>query len=101
MRYFFCKLHSPRATFPGDITPQELALMKEHSSYWRQQMQQGRVVVFGPVGDPAGAYGILVLQLPDGEAAEPLLANDPVILAGGNFRFECHPMLQAVLPEPA
>jgi hypothetical protein len=38
MRYFFCKLHGPRASFPADITPEELALMKAHSAYWSEQM---------------------------------------------------------------
>lgn len=99
MRYFVCKLHGPRSTFPADITPEEVALMQVHSAYWRTQMEQHkRVVVFGPVADPAGVYGILVLQLPDEEAPEPLLGADPVIEADRGFRFECAPMVQAVLP---
>lgn len=99
MHYFFCKLHGPRPTFPADITPEEMLLMKAHSDYWRGQMKQERVVVFGPVADPAGVYGILVMQLPDGEAAGQLVNDDPVIKADCGFRFECHPMIQAVVPQ--
>ncbi|GGA49205.1 YciI family protein [Dyella nitratireducens] len=100
MRHFFCKLHGPRATFPADITPEERALMKEHADYWREQMSKGYAVVFGPVMDPAGAYGILVMQLPDDMAPEPLVDGDPVMKAERGFRFEIHPM-HAVLPPPA
>jgi len=98
MRYFFCKLHAPRSSFAADITPEETALMKAHADYWREQMGHGRVVVFGSVMDPAAAYGILVMQLPDDMAPEPLLDADPVMQGGHGFRFDCHPM-RAVWPE--
>lgn len=100
MRYFFCKLHGPRASFPADITPEELALMKAHSAYWSEQMGRGHVVVFGPVSDPAAVYGILVMQLPDELEPAALIENDPVIKAARGFRFEYHPM-RAVLPQQA
>lgn len=98
MHYFFCKLHGPRATFPADITPEETALMKAHADYWRAQMSEGYVVVFGPVMDPSAAYGILVMQLPDDMTPAPLISGDPVIQAERGFRFECHSM-RAVLPQ--
>lgn len=100
MHYFFCKLHGPRATFPADITPEEGALMKAHVDYWREQMHKGYVVVFGPVMDPATAYGVLVMQLPESVAPESLIDGDPVIQAECGFRFEFHPM-RAVLPQQA
>ncbi len=31
---FFVKLIPPRATFPGDITPEEMATMKRHADYY-------------------------------------------------------------------
>jgi len=99
MPHFFAKLHGPRTTFPADITPEEMTLMKAHSDYWREQMRKGYVVVFGPVRDPAAAYGVLVMQLPDGVDAASLINDDPVIQADCGFRFEWHPM-QAVLPQP-
>jgi uncharacterized protein YciI len=97
MPHYFCKLTPPRPGFPADITPDEAALMGTHAAYWRARMDEGAVVVFGPVSDPAGAYGILVLQLPEGADPQPLVDADPVILAGAGFRFEVHPM-RAVLP---
>lgn len=100
MHNFFCKFYGPRATFPADITPEEMALMKAHADYWREQMDKGYVVVFGPVMDPAATYGILVLQLPDDVTPASLLEGDPAIKSGRGFRFEAHPM-RAVLPQPA
>lgn len=100
MRHFFCILRGPRPTFPADITPGEREMMKAHAAYWREQMAQGYVVVFGPVEDPKATYGILVMQLPDGMHPEPLLDSDPVILANGGFHFEYHSM-RAVLPHPS
>lgn len=100
MPHYFCKLLSPRSTFPADITPAEAALMGTHATYWRERMGEGLVAVFGPVFDPGGAYGILVLQLADGADARALTDADPVIVADAGFRFEVHPM-QAVLPTPS
>lgn len=98
MQHFFCKLHGPRATFPADITPEEMALMKAHADYWREQMSHGHVIVFGPVRDPAAVYGILVMQLPEDMVPDQLVNEDPVLKADRGFRFEIHPM-QAVLPQ--
>lgn len=97
MRHFFCTLQPPRATFPADITPEESALMQAHANYWRERMKEGYAVVFGPVADPKGAYGILVLQLPDDVSPESLVHEDPVCKANLGFRFDIHPM-RAVLP---
>jgi uncharacterized protein len=98
MRHFFCTLHPPRTTFPADITPQEAALMKAHADYWRERLNEGYAVVLGPVSDPKGTYGILVLQLPDDLAPESLVYEDPVCKADCGFRFDIHPM-RAMLPQ--
>jgi uncharacterized protein YciI len=100
MNCFFGKLLPPRATFPADMTPDEARLMQAHAAYWRELMKRGLVVVFGPVADPQGAYGILVLQLPDDVQPAALTEDDPVMKAGAGFRFEVHPM-RAVLPDRA
>ncbi len=98
MKYYLFRLLPPRPTFPGDMTPSEANLMQEHALYWRDLMAKGLVIVFGPVADPRVTYGIAVLQLPDDADANDLGANDPTIRAGAGFRFEIHPMPQAVLP---
>jgi uncharacterized protein len=92
MRAFFCKLIAPRPTFAQDMSAEEAALMQEHAVYWRDWMVKGRVVTFGLVADPAGAYGIAVLEVDDEAAVRSLTANDPTIRSGRGFRFDVYPM---------
>ena len=102
MTYFLYKLTPPRPTFPGDMTPAEGILMREHVGYWAGLMKQGRVLAFGPVADPKGSYGISIIQVEDGDEAHRLGAHDPVIVADVGFGFEVHPMPRLVVaPSPA
>lgn len=91
MHYFF-KLVPPRPTFALDLTPDEAAAMQAHAGYWRGMLDDGQVVVFGLVGDPAGPFGIAVADLPDGVDPHALAAADPAIGANVGLRYEIHPM---------
>ncbi len=79
------------------MTQAEAKLMQEHAEYWHDLMRKGLVVVFGPVADPRGAYGIAVLQLDDNADANALGTNDPTIKANVGFKFEVHSMPQVVV----
>jgi uncharacterized protein YciI len=100
VKTFFCKLIGPRATFPADMTPEEGQAMQRHVAYWRSWMEKGSVVVFGPVADPAGTYGMLILEVEDESAARAMLEGDPVIQAKIGFRFEMHPMPRGAIHPP-
>jgi len=89
---FFCKLIAPRPTFAQDMTEEERTLMQRHALHWREWMERGRVVTFGVVADPAGAFGIGVVEVQDDAEARELTENDPVIRSGLGFRYEVHPM---------
>ena len=39
--------------------------MQAHVAYCGELLRAGKALVFGPVADPAGAWGLGVLQLPD------------------------------------
>ena len=95
--YFFAKLIPPRPSFAFDMNESERELMQEHGVYWTKIAEHGNAIVFGPVADPSGPYGILVLEVEDEEEAQRLITNDPVNKSGLNFRFETYPMLSAVL----
>lgn len=97
MKYYVSKLIPPRPTFMQDITPAETKLMQQHSTYWRDLMERGLAVAFGPVADPAGAFGLGILEVPADVDPRRLLADDPVVKAGVGFRFEIHPMPEAVV----
>jgi uncharacterized protein YciI len=90
--HFFLRLIPPRPTFAADMTEAEAAVMSEHAAYWHDHMSRGAVVVVGPVAEPAGFWGLGVLEAESREAAERLVADDPAITSGTMARYELHPM---------
>jgi uncharacterized protein YciI len=74
------------------MTTAEGAIMQEHSGYWGRLIAERTVVVYGPVMDPAGTYGIAVIEVADREAAQKIASGDPVTISQAGFRFELHPM---------
>jgi hypothetical protein len=95
-RYVFCRLVAPRPTFAMDLTPEERAVMLRHAAYWTSLLERGTAIVFGPVADPAGPWGLGILRLREGESLDILVGDDPAIQAGIGLRYETLPMLKAV-----
>ena len=95
-KYFFCRLIPPRSTFVFDMSEEERAVMHKHVAYWHGHLAAGRVVVFGPVADPAGGWGLGVVRVADDAEMRDLEENDPTILSGLGFRYEVLPMIRAV-----
>jgi hypothetical protein len=92
MATFFCRLVPPRPTFALDMTEDERALMEAHGEYWKQSVERGDAIAFGLVGDPAGPYGIGIVELEDEGAVRRYTNTDPVIVANRGFRYEILPM---------
>ena len=90
-QYFFFKLIPPRATFPHDITEAEQRLMDEHLGYFQEQFAAGKVLLYGPVMAPDGAFGCAVLEVDSAEEVQRFGEADPSVKAGLN-RFESYPM---------
>ncbi len=97
MKYYLCRLNGPRPTFPGDATDAERALMQAHVRYWMPHIEARKVVVFGPVLDPAGVWGVAVLELPDDDDPGRYSAQDPVVLAEAGFSYDIFPMATAIV----
>jgi uncharacterized protein len=95
--YFLLRLIPPRPTFALDMSEAEAAAMAEHAEYWSGHMDRGAVVAFGPVADPAGIWGLAVLETESRDAAERLAADDPAITSGTMARFELLPMPRATV----
>ena len=95
MKYYALRLLPPRPSFAQDMNTEEKAIMQQHVVYWRKLMAEGKILVYGPVLDPKGAYGLGVVAVNDDEEVKTLMANDP---ANGLNTYEWHPML-AVVPE--
>lgn len=90
-QHYYFKLIPPRSTFPKDITEAERALMAEHATYARQHFDAGKLLVYGPVMAPDGAFGVGILEVADEAEARQFGDNDPSVRAGLN-RFEFYPM---------
>ena len=101
MPHFLYRLNPPRASFASDLTEGEAALMQQHSAYWSDLAGRDIAIVFGPVLDPGGVWGLAVFEAETPEGAEALARRDPVISAGCGFSFKLHPMLSAVTKSTA
>ena len=62
MKYFLYKLLPPRPTFPQDMTEAEGELMQEHVNYWKILVDKRLAVIFGPVADLRGIYGLAIIE---------------------------------------
>jgi uncharacterized protein YciI len=86
---FFLKLNPPRASFMMDMTEEEKSIMQKHVAYWAPYVNDGTVIVLGPVMDPKGGYGIAVVKVESEEELNQIIAKDP---ANGLNTYEIYPM---------
>ena len=61
-KYFLTRLIPPRPDFPRTMSEHEATAMGEHAADRRGLLASGQAVVFGPVADPAGVWGLGVAQ---------------------------------------
>jgi uncharacterized protein YciI len=83
--HFFAKLIPPRPSFATDMTEDERKFMQEHVAYWADKQAKGHVIVYGPVFDPKGVYGIGVLDVESEAALSEFTQNDPALKAGNAY----------------
>ncbi len=94
MQYFLFKLNFPRPTFVTDMTEEEIALVGAHKVYWDDLMAKGNILVFGPVHDPQGPWGLGIVKAEDMAMAQSFADNDPFVTANAGFHMEIMPMTQ-------
>lgn len=82
MKWFLLRLIAGRPDFAFTMTDQERATMQRHSHYWRGHLDQGTALIFSPVADPAGPWGLCIAQATDAEAARALTDHDPAVTDG-------------------
>ena len=88
-KHFFLKLNPPRASFTVDMSDEERRIMQHHVAYWSPYLDDGTMIVMGPVMDPNGGYGIGIIEVDSEEQLHRLLAKDP---ANGLNTYEVYPM---------
>ncbi len=81
---WFIRLIPPRPTFAQDATPAEEAVMAQHFVYWKDLNEKGVCIFGGPVLDPKGVFGILVVKAATEDEARALGEGDPSVKAGIN-----------------
>ncbi len=91
---FVYKLIPPRPSFAVDMSDAERAVMGAHAEYWRGLLDARTAVVFGPVLDPAGVWGLAVVEAGSLDAVRAIGAADPAVTAGV-ASFDVHPMMGA------
>ncbi|MFN8026091.1 MAG: YciI family protein [Acidimicrobiia bacterium] len=82
MTTFVMRLIAPRPTFALDLTDDERAIMGRHAAHWQPWVEDGRMVVFGPVLDDTGSYGLGVVETDDEDELRAHAAADPVVTTG-------------------
>ncbi|MEP9355101.1 YciI family protein [Xanthobacter sp. KR7-65] len=96
MPHFLLRLSPPRPSFPSDASAAEMDAMGAHFAFWQGQAEAGTALAVGPVADPAGIWGMAVVEVADEAAATGLCVQDPVILADLGFAYEIMPILSLI-----
>jgi uncharacterized protein len=81
---FLFRLIPPRADFAQTMTLDEQQAMAGHKDYWGELLYEGKVVVYGPVADPEGVWGLGVLRARDRAEVLDIGNRDPSVVAGIN-----------------
>ena len=71
--------------------------MEAHAAYWSEHLRRGVAVLYGPVADPKGTWGLGVIRVKSEEQMRKLIEQDPAVLARIGARYEVLPMLKAVV----
>lgn len=82
MSTFVFRLQAPRATFALDMTDEERDIMARHAAYWRPLIDSSQMVVFGPVLDGSGSWGLGVVEADDEDELRAFAAGDPAVITG-------------------
>ncbi len=98
--HFVYKLLPPRPTFAGDMSEGEQAVMGEHAAYWTKLFERGRVVVFGAVLEPAGVWGLALVEADSVDEVRAMAEDDPAVKTG-TCTFEIGQMLPGTVVRTA
>jgi uncharacterized protein len=82
MPTFVFRLKAPRPTFALDMNDEEREVMARHAAYWQPLIDSGQMVIFGPVLDDSGSWGLGVVESESEEELRAFAAGDPVLTTG-------------------
>jgi len=64
------------------VSDDESEIMGRRAVYWQKYIDSGRMVVFGPVLDDTGSWGLGVIEAEDEDELRAFVAGDPVVTSG-------------------
>jgi uncharacterized protein len=99
MSTFVFRLIAPRPTFAADMTDEERDVMDRHAAYWQPYLDSGRMVIFGPVLDTTGSWGLGVVEAEDEDELRAFAAGDPAV-STGTAQIEIGKMLAGFVRPP-
>ena len=82
MGTFVFRLKAPRPSFALDMTDEEREIMRQHGAYWQPYIESGQMVIFGPVLDSTGSWGLGVVEADDEDELRAFAAGDPAVVSG-------------------
>lgn len=82
MTTFVLRLQAPRPDFALDMSDEEREIMGRHAAHWQPYIDSGQMVVFGPVLDETGSFGLGVIDAADEAELRAFAAADPVVTTG-------------------
>jgi uncharacterized protein len=82
MSTFVFRLIAPRPTFALDMTDEEREIMGRHAAHWQPFIEAGQMVIFGPVLDATGSWGLGVVEADDEDELRAFAAADPAVTTG-------------------
>ena len=56
--------------------------MGRHAAYWQPFIDSGQMVIFGPVLDATGSWGLGVVEADNEDELRAFAAGDPVVTTG-------------------
>lgn len=76
------RLKGPRPNFALDMSDEEREIMGRHAAHWQPFIESGQMVVFGPVLDDSGSWGLGVIEIEHEQELRSHAAADPVVTTG-------------------
>ena len=64
------------------MTDAEREIMGQHAAYWQPYLDSHQMVVFGPVLDDTGSWGLGVVEADDEDELRAFAAGDPAVTSG-------------------
>jgi uncharacterized protein len=82
MSTYIFRLSAPRPDFAMTMSDEERDVMGRHAAHWQPLIDEGRMVVFGPVLDGTGSWGLGVVEADDEADLRAHADRDPAVTEG-------------------